>query len=89
MIFALSRSPRAINLKFTPEICTTEKVMRMPMDITTFHLDKWENDRENLCHLFADFHIKIILTVCYVADCYMIRHLPGLFFDFIVKKYEI
>jgi len=33
--------------------------------------------------------LKMLLTVCYVADCYMIGHLPGLFFDFIVKKYEI
>jgi len=51
MILALSRSPCAINLKFTPEIVLPQKNLRMPMDIATFHSDK---DTENLCHLFAD-----------------------------------
>ena len=59
------------------------------MDIATVHLDKWENVRESSVICLQIVTLKLLLTVCYVADCYMIRHLPGLFFDYIVKKYEI
>jgi len=93
MILAFSRSPRAINLKFTPEIFLPQKKSCMPMDIATFHSDKWENDRESLCHLFVDCHIKNtfdrLLCSWLLHDPSFIHHLPGLFFDFIVKKYEI
>src|SRR6218665_2648391 len=86
MILALSRSPCAINLKFTPEIFSPQKKScgcqwTYKLSYISFRqMGEWQRTCLQIVTL------KVLLTVCYVADCYMIRHLPGIFFDFIVKN---